>query len=200
MQVKALRFPQITAKNQDFPFLTVFLIIKTSLQNISITLLRFCLNFTNIEATVLEKKAPVNDFVRFPSRESLLESFRCYDNSDVIATLVMTNFHLNTTVVSIYPNVCLWRRSLCSDLVLTLKNCIEPPSYARTAYVVAIWPSFLFDSFVKIWPTCEMFLGKWFTALPGKKFPVSLCLTNTVLWENACPPCFSRNLLTTFLE
>ena len=34
------------------------------------------------------------------------------------------------------------------------------PSYARTAYVVAIWPSFL--------------LGKWFTAPPGKKFPVRL--------------------------
>ena len=63
---KALRFVQITAKHQDFPFLTVFLIIKTSFQNISITLLRFCLNFTNIKATVLEKNAPVNDFVRFP--------------------------------------------------------------------------------------------------------------------------------------
>ena len=67
---KALRFLQITAKNQDFPFLSVFLIIKTSFQNISKTLLRFCSNFTNIEATVLEKKAPVNDFVRFPCRES----------------------------------------------------------------------------------------------------------------------------------
>ena len=101
-------------------------------------------------------------------------SFRCYESSNVIATLMMTNFHLNTTDVAIFPNVCLWRRSLCSDLVLTLKNCIEPPSYARTAYVVAIWPSFLFDSFVKIWATCEIFLGKWFTAPPGKKFPVRL--------------------------
>ena len=106
-----------------------------------------------------------------------MELFRCYDNSDVIATLMMTNFHLNTTVVAIVPNVCLWRRSLCSDLVLPLENCIEPPSYARTAYVVAIWPSFLFDSFVKIRATCEIFLGKWFTAPPGKKFPVHLCLS-----------------------
>ena len=54
-------------------YLRVFTVIKTSFQNISITLLRFCLNFTNIEATVLEKKAPVNDFVRFPCRESLLK-------------------------------------------------------------------------------------------------------------------------------
>ena len=102
-----------------------------------------------------------------------MESFHRYDNSDVIATLMMTNFHLNTTVVTIFPNVCLWRHSLCSDLVLNLKNCIEPPSYARTAYVVAIWPSFLFDSFVKIWATCKIFLGKWFTAPPppAKNFP-----------------------------
>ena len=29
-------------------------------------------------------------------------------------------------------------------------KCIEPPSYVSTAYVVAVWLSFLFDSFVKI--------------------------------------------------
>ena len=31
-----------------------------------------------------------------------MELFRCYDNSDVIATLMMTNFHLNTAVVAIF--------------------------------------------------------------------------------------------------
>ena len=51
--LKALRFLQITARHQDFPFFTVFLIIKTSFQNIS-------------RKKYLEKKAPVNDFVRFP--------------------------------------------------------------------------------------------------------------------------------------
>ena len=76
------------------------------------------------------------------------------------------------TVVAIFPNVCLWRRSLCSNLVLTLKNCIEPPSYASTGYVVAIWSSFLFGSFVKICGTCDNFLGKWSTAPPlAKNFP-----------------------------
>ena len=120
-----------------------------------------------------------------------MTSFRCYDHSDVIATLIMTNSHLNTTVVAIFPNVCLWPRSLCLNLVLTLKNCIEPPSYASnasTTYVVAIWPLFLFDSFVKIWATREIFLGKWFTALPpppprtpGKKFPVRLCLKTLIV-------------------
>ena len=66
---KALRFLQITAKHQDFPFLTVFLTMKTSSQNISITLL----HFTNIEATVVEKKAHVNDFVRFPMPRNIAE-------------------------------------------------------------------------------------------------------------------------------
>ena len=31
-------------------------------------------------------------------------------------------FRLDTTVVAIFPNVCLWRRSLCSNVVLTLKK------------------------------------------------------------------------------
>ena len=59
------------------------------------------------------------------------------------------------------------------------------PSYARTAYVVAIWPSFLFDSFVKIWATCQIFLGKWFTAPPGKKFPVRPLQITVGLWTLA---------------
>ena len=92
--------------------------------------------------------------------------FRYYDNSDVIATLIMTNFHLNTTVVTIIPNACLWRHSLYSNLGLTLKtNCIKPSSYASTAYVVVIRPSFLCDSFVKIWATCEIF---WANGLPAR--------------------------------
>ena len=40
-------------------------------------------------------------------------------------------------------------------------------------------PSFLFDCFVKIWATCKLFLGKWFTAPPGKKLPVRL-------WYDSC--------------
>ena len=59
-----------------------------------------------------------------------------------------------------------------------LKLGIDPEKLYQTtfmAYVVAIWPLFLFDSFVKNWNTCENFLGKWLTAPHGKKFPVRLC-------------------------
>ena len=61
-----------------------------------------------------------------------------------------------------------------------MKNCVEPPSYARTAYVVGIWPSFLFDSFVKIWATCEIFLGKWFTAPLAKNFLYAYALVYNI--------------------
>ena len=40
---KTFRFLQIMAKHQDYPFFTVFLTIKTSSQNISITLLQISL-------------------------------------------------------------------------------------------------------------------------------------------------------------
>ena len=58
---------------------------------------------------------------------------------------------------------------VCGDVVyaqtwqvLTLKNFIEPLSYASTAYFVA-WPQFPFDCFVKIWATCKNF---WANGLP----------------------------------
>ena len=40
---KALRFLQITVEHHDCPFFTVFLTMKTSSQNISITLLQIAL-------------------------------------------------------------------------------------------------------------------------------------------------------------
>ena len=104
-------------------------------------------------------------------------SFRCYDNSNVIAFLIMTNFHLYL--------IKLWWQFFQMFVyaqnweVLALKNCcsIEPPSYASAAYVVASYDPRFFSTvrFVKIRATCENFLGKWFTASPGKKFPVRLC-------------------------
>ena len=42
-------------------------------------------------------------------------------------------FHLNTTVVAIFPKVCLWRRSLCSDL--TLKNSLDSEKLYRATFI-----------------------------------------------------------------
>ena len=54
-------------------------------------------------------------------------------------------------------------------------SCIEPPSYASAAYVAAIWPSFLFDSFVKIGTVAKIFWANGLPPLPppppAKNFP-----------------------------
>ena len=52
----ALRFLQITAKHQDCPFFTVFLTIKTSSQNISITLLQISLKLREHRGGYCRKK------------------------------------------------------------------------------------------------------------------------------------------------
>ena len=54
----ALRFLQITAKHQDCPFFTVFLTIKTSSQNISITLLQISLQLHEHRGSYCWKKVP----------------------------------------------------------------------------------------------------------------------------------------------
>ena len=52
----ALRFLQITVKHQDCPFFTVFLTIKTSSQNISITLLQISLKLREHRGGYCRKK------------------------------------------------------------------------------------------------------------------------------------------------
>ena len=122
--------------------------------------------------TILEEQFPVRNVAASIIGNGiiwLLWQLRCYCNPDHNKFSSLSN----TTVVAIFPNVCLWCRSLCSkktSQVLTLKNCIEPPSYASTAYVVASYgPRFCSTVFVKIWATYKNFLGKWFTAPPWQK-------------------------------
>ena len=56
---KALRFLQITAKHQGCPFLTVFLAIKTSSQNISITLSQISLELDKHRGRYWRKMIPL---------------------------------------------------------------------------------------------------------------------------------------------
>ena len=97
---------------------------------------------------------------------SLLWQLWCHCNPDHDKFLSLSN----TTVVAIFPNVCLWRRSLCSNLAG-----IDPEKLYRGTFICQeglccciVWPSFLFDCFVKIWATCMNFcpyayavLGEW---------------------------------------
>ena len=122
---KALRFLQITAEHQECPFFTVFLTTKSLSQNISITLLQISLKLHEHRGCYWRKKLPWMIFEeQFPvprytaaskignSVISLLWQLRCHCNPDHNKLSSLSN----TTVVAIFPNLCLWRGSLCSNL------------------------------------------------------------------------------------
>ena len=81
-----------------------------------------------------------------------MTSFRCYDNSDVIATLIITNFHLYL--------IQLWwqffQMFVYGDVVVLLKLRSYWPRKAVSYHFICqydlccciVWPSFLFDCFV----------------------------------------------------
>ena len=122
---KALHFLQIRAKQQYCPFFTLFLTLKTSSQNISITLLPISLKLHQHRGRYWRKKLPwtilEGQFLvpRYTAASkignsviSLLWQLRCRCNPDHNKFSSSSN----TTVVAIFPKLCLWRRSLCANL------------------------------------------------------------------------------------
>ena len=122
---KALHFLQLTAEHQDYPFFTVFLSTKSLSQNISITLLQISLKLHEHRGgywrkkllwTILEEQFPVPRYTAASkignSVISLLWQLRCRCNPDHNKFSSSSN----TTVVAIFPKLCLWRRSLCANL------------------------------------------------------------------------------------
>ena len=122
---KALRFLQITAEHQDCPFFTVFLTTNSLSQNISITLLQISLKLhehrgcywrKKLSWMIFEEQFPVPRYTAASkignSVISLLWQLRCHCNSDHNKFSSLSN----TTVVAIFPKLCFWRRSLCSNL------------------------------------------------------------------------------------
>ena len=114
--------------NSRTPRLSIFYRIsihKSLSQNISITLLQISLKLhehrdgywrKKLPWIILEEQFPVprntsvsktgNSFI------SLLWQLRCHCNPDHKRFSSLSN----TTVVAIFPKLCLWRRSLCSNL------------------------------------------------------------------------------------
>ena len=122
---KALRFLQITAEHQDCPFFTVFLTTKSLSQNISITLLQISLKLhehrggywrKKLPWMILEEQFPVPIYTAVSkignSVISLLWQLRCHCNPDHDKFSSLSN----TTVAAMFSKLCLWRRSLCSNL------------------------------------------------------------------------------------
>ena len=103
----------------------MFLTIRTLSQNISIMLLQISLKLHEHRGCYWRKKLPWMIFEeQFPvprytgaskignSVISLLWQLRCRRNTDHDKFSSSSN----TTVVAIFPKLCLWRRSLCSNL------------------------------------------------------------------------------------
>ena len=122
---KALHFLQIIAEHQDYPFFTIFLTTKSLSQNFSITLWQFSLKLhehwgdywrKKLPWMILEEQFPVprnNSVSKIGSSIiSLLWQLQCHCNSDHNKFSSLSN----TTVVTIFPTLCLWQRSLCSNL------------------------------------------------------------------------------------
>ena len=103
----------------------LFLTIKTSSQNISITLLQISLKLYKHRGrywrktppwTILEEQFSVLRYTAASkignSVISLLWQLRCRRNPDHNKFSSLSN----TSVVANFPKLCLWRRSLCSNL------------------------------------------------------------------------------------
>ena len=125
---KALHFLQITAEHPDYPFFAIFLTTKSLSQNFSITLLQISLKLNEhwgdywrekLPWMILEEQfsVPRNNSVSKIGNSviSLLWQLRCHCNLDHNKFSSLSN----TTVVAIFPKLCLWRRSLCSNYWLS---------------------------------------------------------------------------------
>ena len=159
--LKARRLVHITVEHQDCQFFTVFLTIKTSSQNITITLLQISLKLhehrggywkKKLQWTILEEQfpGPRNTAVSKIGNGiiSLLCQLRCPCNPDHNKVSSLSK----TTVLLISPNLCKWRRSSRSHLGVidpeklyraTLKHSqlqiLPPPS--PTKKIIMLTPS-----------------------------------------------------------
>ena len=81
------------------------------------------LNFTNIKATIGGKKLPwMISEKQFQVPRNTVPS-----NLGVISLLWQFRCDCHTAVVVIFSSLCQWRRSLCSNLGVTLRNLFELP-------------------------------------------------------------------------
>ena len=125
LYVKSASFSTDNGQTSRLFIFCCILSIKTSFQNISITLLQISLKLLEHRGCYWREKLPWMIFEeQFPvprytaaskignSVISLLWQLRCRCNPDHNKFSSLSN----TTVVAIFPNLCLWRRSLCSNL------------------------------------------------------------------------------------
>ena len=125
LHVKYASFSSDNGRTQYCPVLTLFLTINTLSQNISITLLQISLKLHEHRGCYWRNKLPWMIFQEQFSVPRYTAASKI-DNS-VISLLWQLRYRCNldhnkfsslsnTTVVAIFPNLCSWQRSLCSNL------------------------------------------------------------------------------------
>ena len=122
-----------------------------------------------------------------------MTSFRCYDSSDVIATLIMTNFPLYLIQLwwQFFPNACLWRRSLCSNLAGIDSEKLYRATFICQYGLFCCMALVSFRLFCKNLGNLQEFFGQMDYRPPGKKLPVRLCGKHTENKE--IYPCFKKS-------
>ena len=79
--------------------------------------------------------------------KQVMGSFRCYDNCDVIETLIITSFHLHLVQLcsppEIFQNLCLQQRSLFSNV-----GGIDLEQLRRATSAITSWIVFLHEMFL----------------------------------------------------
>ena len=107
-----------------------------------------------------------------------MASFRCYDSSDVIATLIMTNFPLYLIQLwwQFFPNACLWRRSLCSNLAGIDSEKLYRATFICQYGLFCCMALVSFRLFCKNLGNLQQFFGQMDYRPPGKKLSARLCL------------------------
>ena len=161
---RALRFLQITAEHRDRPLFTVFVTI-----NISITLLQIPLKLhEHREAAIGGKSSHERLWKNSSECREILLQVKCKIGGGFISLLWQLRCHCNpdhkkfsflsnTTVVTIFPNLCIWRRSLCSTL-----GGIDPEELASSHLNTEELKFYVLDSNGLL---CKMIDGGWFQFL-----------------------------------
>ena len=146
---KALHFLQITAKQQYCPFFTVLKPQKLHPKISRKCSYRFRLNFTNIEAAIGGKSSRERFWKNSSQCQDILlqvkqviASFRCYENADAVATLIITNFHL-------YLVQLWWQFFFVAIFCIVLKDTIAKHCGDRTSQFYI----FFFLHSVSLWST-----------------------------------------------
>ena len=120
-----------------------------------------------------------------------MASFRCYDSSDVSAILIMTNFPLYLIQLwwQFFPNACLWRRSLCSNLAGIDSEKLYRATFICQYGLFCCMALVSFRLFCKNLGNLQEFLGKWITAPLAKNCPYAYAYEYPIICS--CPESFA---------